>query len=324
MHLPSKHGIPIIPSVTATGYYNSATITWPVQLVEIYPAAVPNTGLTYQWESSSNPVTGFTNIAGATATSYSLSSPGQTKYYRRKTTNAALQSVYSNTIKITFVSPTWEDINYIREYNVTTTAITTATALHAIPTIGPKLQTTTYLDGLGRPTQKISKETAVPPSGTLWGDIVQFSQYDQYGREPLKYLPYTTTSQSGKYKTAPLTEQPLYYTTNYNETSAYSSLTFDNSPLNRLMNVKQPGTAWAAGAGNSAIYDVNDDADYVRIFKVDYIQGNAPVSVGFYPAKTLYKLTTLDEYGKKVIEFTDKSGQLILKKVQLDDVPSSA
>jgi RHS repeat-associated protein len=308
---------------TATGNYNSATITWPVQLTEIYPAAVPNTGLTYQWEQSNTPVSGFTNISGATATSYSLSNPGQTKYYRRKTTNASAQSIYSNTIKITFVSPTWEDINYIREYNVTTTAITTATALHALA-IGPKLQTTTYLDGLGRPTQKISKETAIPPSGTLWNDIVQFSQYDQYGREQKKYLPYTTGSQPGKYKTAPVTDQASYYSANYNETFPYSQLTFDNSPLNQVMNVKQPGTAWAAGAGIGAVYDVNDDNDYVRIFKTDYIQGNAPVSVGFYPAKTLYKLTTLDENGKKVIEFTNKSGQLILKKVQLDDVPASA
>lgn len=308
---------------TATGNYNSATITWPVQLVEIYPAAIPNTGLTYQWYSSSNPVSGFTAIAGATLTSYSLSNPGVTKYYKRETKNAALQSVYSNTIKIAIVSPNWEDINYIREYSITTTAVTTITAVDALA-IGPKLQTTTYLDGLGRPTEKVSRETATPASGTLWGDMVQFYQYDGYGREPLKYLPYTTASQSGKYKTAPLTEQPLYYTNNYNESSAYSSVTFDNSPLNRLNNVKQPGTAWAAAAGNSAIYDVNEDADYVRLFTIDYVQGNPPVDNGYYPAKTLYKLTTVDEYGKKVIEFTDKSGQLILKKVQLDDVPASA
>jgi RHS repeat-associated protein len=308
---------------TATGNYNSATITWPVQLVEIYPAAIPNTALTYQWWSSNNPVSGFTAIGSATATSYSLANPGMTKYYKRETRNAALQSFYSNTIKITFVSPTWEDINYIREYNVTTTAITTATTLHALA-IGPKLQTTTYLDGLGRPTQKISKETATPPSGTLWGDIVQFTQYDQYGREPLKYLPYTTTSQSGKYKTTPSTGQALYYITNYNEAPAYSSVTFDDNPLNTVNKVKQPGEKWDLSDGTRATYDVNDDADFVQIFTVDYIQGNPPVSNGFYPAKTLYKLTTLDEYGKKVIEFMDKSGQLILKKVELDDAHPSA
>lgn len=89
------------------------------------------------------------------------------------------------------------------------------------------------------------------------------------------------------------------------------------------MNVKQPGTAWAAGTGNSALYDINDGNDDVKIFSTDYIQGNAPVYKGTYAANRLYKLSTIDENGKKVIEYTDKNGQLILRKVQLDDFPST-
>ena len=161
-------------------------------------------------------------------------------------------------------------------------------------------------------------------SGSLWGDMVQFTQFDAMGREPVKYLPYTTTSQSGKYKTTPLTDQQPYYTSTYNETSAFSSITFDNSPLNRVVNVKEPGTNWAASAGKSAAYDVNSVADNVQLFSVDYVQGDAPVNQGPYPANTLYKLSYTDEYGKQVVEFTDKSGKLILKKVQSDDVPSAA
>jgi hypothetical protein len=99
-----------------------------------------------------------------------------------------------------------------------------------------------------------------------------FSEYDAYGRESKSYLPYTTTSQSGKYKTTPSTEQAQYYTNNYNESPAYSSATFENSPLNRVLTIKKPGTSWAASAGVSGNYDVNLSADNVQKFSVDYVQ----------------------------------------------------
>jgi RHS repeat-associated protein len=306
---------------TITGNYNFSYNQTPDQLVELFAAGIPNTGLTYQWEQSTMPVTGFANIAGATQTSYTFSAPlTQTTYYRRKTTNNLSQFIYCNVIKISVVSVNWEDLNYIREHDVLTTNITTWTAVDQLP-IGQKLQTTTYLDGLGRGTQKISRETATPATANgVWGDMVQFSQYDPYGREAKRYLPYTTTTQSGKYKTTPEAEQTQYYATNYNEpTSAFSTITFDNSPLNRVVNVKQPGTAWAAAAGNSAVYDINTLADNVQSFTVDYIQGNPPVYKGVYPAGTLYKMTYKDENQKQVVEFTNKSGQLILKAVQLAD-----
>jgi len=294
----------------------------PSQLVELFPAGIPNAGLSYQWEQSSLPLSGFTAISGATQSSYTIPSAlSVTTYYRRKS-NSGGNYIYSNVVKITVVSTNWEDINYIREHSVATTGITTWTAVDQLA-IGPKFETTTYLDGLGRGTQKISKETATPDNpNSLWGDMVQFSQYDVYGRQPVNYLPYTTTSQSGKYKTAPLTEQPQYYSTNYSESFAYSVINFDNSPLNRVTNIKQPGISWNASAGRSAVYDINTTADDVRIFSVDYVQGSVPVYKGIYAEKTLYKLNTTDENGKAVIEFIDKYGRLILRKVQLDDMPA--
>ncbi|MFN8291660.1 MAG: DUF6443 domain-containing protein [Chitinophagaceae bacterium] len=307
---------------TINGVYNFAYNQAPAQIVELFPATASGStsGLSYQWEMSSFPLSGFAAVSGATQSSYTYPyALSSTLYLRRKTTNAYAQYIYSNVIKLTSVSTTWEDINYIRENDVNTTGITTWTAAEQLA-IGPKLQTTTYLDGLGRGTQKVSRETATPANpNNLWGDMVQFSQYDVYGRQPQGYLPYTTTSQSGKYKTAPLTEQPQYYTTNYSESFAYSVITFDNSPLNRVMNVKQPGTSWNASAGRSAVYDMNTAADAIPKFLVDYIQGNPPVYNGLYDEKTLYKLSTTDENGKGVVEFIDKHGKLILRAVQLAD-----
>ena len=161
---------------TISGIYNFSYNQTPAQLVEIFPAAIPNTGLTYQWEQSATPTAGFTIISGATGTSYTFSAPlSVTAYYRRKSTSGS-NYIYSNVIKISVVSANWEDINYIREHDVLTTAITTWTAVDQL-TIGPKLQTTTYLDGLGRGTERISKETATPATvGGTWGDMVLFSQ----------------------------------------------------------------------------------------------------------------------------------------------------
>ncbi len=103
--------------------------------------------------------------------------------------------------------------------------------------------------------------------------MLQFSVFDALGRQPKEYLPYTTASNTGKYKTNILTEQPQYYSNVYNETSAFSSLTYDNSPLNRVLNTKSPGTTWAASTGNSMAYELNDATDVVRIFTIGYNAG---------------------------------------------------
>jgi hypothetical protein len=312
---------------TATAQYNFAYNQTPAQLIEIYPAGFPNTGFTYQWYSSVSPVIGFTAISGATATSYSppaLNVNSVTTYYYRKTTSATLGTINSNTVKISVVSIGWEDVNYVREHDVLITGQTSWTAVDQLP-VGSKLQATTYLDGLGRSVEKVSRQTATPPSGSsTWGDMVQFSQYDQYGRQPTKYLPYTTTNQPGKYKTAPLTDQPAYYSNaaTYNETSAFSTTTFDNSPLNRVTKVKEAGASWAASAGSTAAYDMNTAGDNVQIWAVDYVQGHAPVNRGVYAANTLYKLAYADVNANQVIEFTNKSGQLILRKVQAVATPT--
>ncbi len=306
---------------TASGLNNFSYTQVPGNLI---PVDAGNTGISYSWEQSTTPLFTSTITVVGTGATYNVSAPlSQTTYYRRKTTITGGTIIYSNTITLNIVSQNWEDINYIREHDVLITGQNSWQAIDQLP-IGSKLQTTTYLDGLGRPIEKVSRETAVPASGNLWGDIVQFSQYDIYGREPNQYLPYTTATQSGKYKTTQVSEQQQYYSSIYNETSPFSQATFENSPLNRVTNVKSPGTSWAAGAGNTEVYDLNDLTDNVQIFNIGYLPGDIPVDAGAYPAYTLIKTKHLDEYGKQVIEYTNKSGQLILTKTQISPAPSVA
>ncbi|MDB5221575.1 MAG: repeat-associated core domain protein [Chitinophagaceae bacterium] len=310
--------------VTSGGNYTFSYTEIPESLV---PAINTNpSGVTYQWEQSLTPFDGFTPIPGATQSIYSFPAAlAQTTYFRRKAT-WPFYIVSSNIVTITVGSVSSENVNYVREHDVLVTGQTDWKVIDQLP-IGQKLQTTTYMDGLGRPIEKISRETATPPDpNNLWGDVVQFSMYDAFGREPLQHLPYTTTTQTGKYKTTPLAEQPIYYATTLGETFPYSTSDFEHNPLNRLKNVKSPGTSWnSAGAlGNSAVYEVNDDGDNVHIFSIGYSIGDAPVNAGIYPAKTLYKTISTDENNKQVIEYTNKSGEVILTKTQIDENPSAA
>lgn len=296
----------------------------PYDLIPVYPLITSPIG--YQWEQSSTAVDGFTPIPGATGAVYTFSAPlTQTTYFRRKTFLTATIGFYSNALRIEVVSVNWENLNYVREHDVLVAGVTSWQAVDQLP-IGDKLQTTVYLDGMGRPIQKVSKEMATPdPSQpNLWGDVVSFSRYDAFGRDAKKYLPYTTTVEGGKYKTAPLTVQPQYYSNVYNETSAFSETTYDNSPLNREANVKAPGTAWAAAAGHSIIYELNEVADNVQNFTIGYASGATPVSLGPYAAKSLYKNIYIDENGKKRIAYLNTEGQVVLEKTQIDDNPSAA
>jgi RHS repeat-associated protein len=314
---------------TSTGKYHFSYNQTPDPLMEINYAGL-NLGLTYQWESSSNPLTGFAAINSSPASlaqqsTYTIPAPlTQTTYYRRKTANSLGMSIYSNVVKIQVVSVNWEDRNYTRQHDVATTGITTWQAVDQLP-IGQKTQATSYLDGLGRQVKMFQREVATPSqAGGLWGDIVQFSNFDVSGRQPLSYLPFTTTNQSGKFKTNVLADQAQYYSTKYNQSQAYTTNTVENSPLGRLLNFKEAGAAWAAGAGSSIAYDLNTLTDNVQNFGVDYVQGNPPVNKGTFPANTLYKLTYIDVNNKKVVEYLNKTGHVVLKKVQLDNNPTEA
>lgn len=282
-------------------------------------------GYTFQWESSTQPTAGFTAISGATSATLSFGAVlPQTTFYRRRATQGATV-IYSNLVKLQLVSVNWENYNYVREHTVLIPGQTDWKLIDALP-IGSKLQTTAYSDGIGRKIQTVSREAATSADPTnpavLWGDIVSFNEYDVLGRQQKGYLPYTTTSQTGKYKPTGPTSQAAYYTTNYNETSPYSNASFENNPLNRVINIKSPGTSWAAGAGNGSSYELNDGTDDVKVFTIGYTSGDIPAVSGAYPVNSLFKMKSTDEYGKQVIEYINSQGQLLLKKVQLNNLVS--
>jgi RHS repeat-associated protein len=194
------------------------------------------------------------------------------------------------------------------------------------------LMTTQYVDGLGRPIQTVAKQAS--SSGR---DMVTAITYDQFGREQYKYLPFSSVQTQGgnentgdgQFKTNPFQQQALFTQNQYvaqGETFFYSQTGFEPSPLNRVMKTMAPGNSWiGSNRGVETRYWTNTDADAIRIWNVTNVNGDFGTYTtpagngGIYPAGTLYKTATEDEHGKQLIEFKDKEGKLILKKMQLLD-----
>ncbi|MBK7884946.1 MAG: hypothetical protein IPJ81_15055 [Chitinophagaceae bacterium] len=252
--------------------------------------------------------------------------------FRRKV-QCGIEITYSNELVINYQSPFTEpDYNYVRINDILIPGITSWEQADNLPT-GSKIQSTTYLDGFGRPTQKVIKQgslkQATPPLDpnniNNYQDIVTHIEYDSLGRAPKSFLPYATTTNLGLFKTNAATEQKSFINTKYgepvNNVYTYSTTTFDGSPLNRIINVKLPGSKWNTNPAYKGItndYDINKAIEKVRIWNIGYTTGSVPVSGvnDIYADGKLFKNITRDEKDKLIIEYTDLSGNTILKKVQ--------
>jgi len=238
---------------------------------------------------------------------------------RPSATATILPSTYTNST-----------INYIRTWEPSMPSSDPA-AVSASIDVNAVRETTQYFDGLGRPLQTVTR--AITPEGK---DLVVPVKYDDFGREQYKYLPYvpkTGNTNDGRFKTDPFNGQKSFYQDAslvpgaVGENIYYEQTEYEASPLGRVTKSYAPGNTWAkndpAGVekgGNRPVtqqYEMNTSADGVRIW--DISSGNIPTSSSglVYGSGTLYKHITKDERGLRVIEFSDKEGKTVLKKVEL-------
>ncbi len=180
-----------------------------------------------------------------------------------------------------------------------------------------------YYDGLGRPIQKV--DYMASPSGK---DIIQPIEYDSYGREVKKNLPYTDES-TGLYRDDWSTTQAAFYTTTMgygaaDGSKAYAETVFDNSPLNRVMKQGAPGDVWKVDNTTqerqssehviSIQYLSNVDSDSAYYWT---ISGSSYPNITFtrqtYSTYHLFKTITDDENNNPVTEFKDNQGKVVLK-----------
>ncbi|MGB3151618.1 MAG: DUF6443 domain-containing protein, partial [Maribacter sp.] len=205
--------------------------------------------------------------------------------------------------------------------------------------ITDKIEAISYFDGLGRPMQQV----AIKGGGNS-EDIITHIGYDEYGRQVKDYLPYSSTTGIGSYRSDALTATHSFYgavkydddfpTLSALDINPYSEKQFDGSPLNRVMKQAAPGEDWKLGEDNEIEMDYQTNtATEVRRYEVTLSLANntyTPTLVlntaannnnGYYEANELYKTITKDENhdgtsakDHTTEEFKNKQGQVLLKR----------
>jgi hypothetical protein len=229
-------------------------------------------------------------------------------------------------------------INYVRERDGM--GRITDTVQFAAAGYSDVQETSHYFDGLGRPLQTVQRQHS-PGSNPV--DIVAPVVYDQFGREVYNYLPYaaqTGNTTDGGLKQDPFTDQQNFYQNVYpaqqpaytGEQAYYGQVTYEASPLNRVLQTNGAGNSWAGDSvGVAQQYLVNTAADSVVIWNIgtdtltyqnNDITTNIPMSPGYYAPGVLYKNVTTDEQGHMTVEFKDKDGLVVLKKQQFSVLAS--
>ncbi|QQT35380.1 DUF6443 domain-containing protein [Sphingobacterium spiritivorum] len=189
-------------------------------------------------------------------------------------------------------------------------------------TVEEENQSIQYFDGLGRPLQSI--QVMASPTHK---DIVQHVEYDGFGRESKKYLPYATSgSMDGSYKPTAGVDVMNYYSPTVGWDAAvkktgypYAETRFENSPLNRVQAQGSPGESWQLNSGHTVRtdYGTNETND-VKLWQLNASENGATAT--YYQPGRLYKTTIKDENwssGKSgtVEEYKDFDGRVVLKRV---------
>jgi len=261
-------------------------------------------------------------------------------------TGYAVAGQTPHTMPVAYTSAT--NINSIRSWDAVKPSLDVSTITSQLTR--DVRQTAGYFDGLGRPIQTVSKLGSLETATGNNVDLVTATDYDSLGREVYKYLPFVSTAtdgtqNNGLFKLNPFQQQAAFYDNAYasspikgqGETFFYDKVSFEPSPLNRVQETFAPGNSWSGTADLTPEssrhsvkmkYYLNTVTDSVRIWNVT---NNATIgqfgtyaSTGTYAAGLLFKNIAVDEQGNQVIEFKDKDGKVLLKKVQLSTAPGIA
>ncbi|MBS1656235.1 MAG: hypothetical protein JSU05_15390, partial [Bacteroidetes bacterium] len=225
-------------------------------------------------------------------------------------------------------------INYIRTWDAII-PMTDAGKL-VLTTRGDSAKIATqYFDGLGRVLQTVLRQGSMT-TGSTAVDLVSPVVYDEFGREQYKYLPFAANStgsntsiSDGAFKLNPFQQDSVFCKAQYSDENYYYNKTvFESSPMNRVQEAYAAGDNWVGTAGQSSEsnrrgiktkYWFNTVTDSVRIWAVTDVTNSfgTYTTSNSYIAGQLFKNVTLDENNNQIIEFKDKEGKVILKKVQL-------
>lgn len=170
-----------------------------------------------------------------------------------------------------------------------------------------------YYDDLGYLEQ--TNQTGISPT---FKDLIVLQEYNGLGLESFKWLPHAKESNNGLYVFP--SDLKTAMNTAYSSTGLpYNTTLYDNSPLNRVSEIYNPGGEWrATGRSNGMIYLTNTDeykciqyisTDDGKITKIEKKSENL--------VNHLSVIRYKDENNNISFEFKNKLGQIVLSR-QMD------
>jgi hypothetical protein len=269
----------------------------------------------YQWYRNNTP------ISGATSKEYLATATGE---YKVRIDKGSATS-FSNNQRIASAIEQMSNQNYIRVNIIQQAGMINIEDLDTL-TIAQTTENISYFDGLGRP-----KQTIMVQASPERFDVVQPVIYDRFGRDSLQFLPYSSAEKTGFYKENALDELAAFYQSEgenvANDNSPWAKTIYESSPLNRILKKGAPGTIWQPDTDltvndRSIKFEyMSNGSEEVYLWELDTCDNLMIADTIYYDANQLFKQVTRDEHEKKIIEYTDKQGKVILKKVQVDTIP---
>lgn len=174
--------------------------------------------------------------------------------------------------------------------------------------------TIVYYDGLGREIQSISKQ-----GSPLGKDIVSFSKYDDFGKKTVNYLPYVANQTTGAIVSDPLAAQLSFFQNMFGSTDgakAFAKSILELSELSRPLELGAVGDAWQPEGDRTVTkeYLINGASDVLH-FSYD-LATNTIRKDDYYDTYSLTCTKTKDEDQNDVLEYVDKEGHTVCKKVK--------
>lgn len=217
--------------------------------------------------------------------------------------------------------------NFIISNTILTDNVTTDTQITTLP-VESLNQVVQYYDGLGRPLQSI-----VVQGSPTKNDVVQPNHYDVYGRESLSFLPVSINEKNGQLKTG-IIDPTIGYTGKAaafysigsdnmveDDERPFGTTVFDDSPVNKPLKIFSAGKDWFdKGKSKEQNELVNKDGTTTGSERIINWMVNAsglPVRDSYYRSGILAVDVVKDENGNLVRQYSNRLGQVVLKKTYL-------
>lgn len=207
---------------------------------------------------------------------------------------------YSNTFDSS------ENYIYTREYLVPVTTTTES---------AQQIQGIQFFDGLGRPKQAVSIK-----STSTGKDLVTRIPYDGFGRQVDSWLPVPLDTKNGDIHAD--NDVVSGASSTYSDSYAFAHKELESSPLDRVLQQKQPGTDWQTKP-ITFDYFANDSLEVKKYITTttwgtDGATTSTLSQTVTYGKNQLYKNKVTDEDGNVSYEFKNGQGQTLLVRKELD------